>query len=365
MLQCIVAATLVAHTIPLVGCSSPADPDPRAPGKPEYSWTLDTIRYHGATQLFFNNLAGTRDGSVYATASCNSPDFGGKFWRYSDGEWRDIPVDRRAGGPLPDKVVHLSYVAVANGGSRVWMTGERLSWDREKNQSIRHGFLASYDGTKFDEVDVSHTPRTTGIHVIRDDLIYLGVEGPTLYRYDGRDMHPYPLPMPALRELMEEEIRRVSIGSIAGSENRLIVKVFIYYETKVRRVVRLSLTNNETWTMEGLEGLGRYWTSPTGVMYAGEYMGVYRYESGDWVKIHSPMGSVAHVWGHSDRDFWATGPVETVLRCVDGVWEAPVIRLPVHEGYVSWNSGWSTGDEVFISGMPWVESNIVIIAHGK
>jgi hypothetical protein len=129
--------------------------------------------------------------------------------------------------------------------------------------------------------------------------------------------------------------------------------------------VRLSLTNNETWTMEGLEGLGRYWTSPTGVMYAGEYMGVYRYESGDWVKIHSPMGSVAHVWGHSDRDFWATGPVETVQRCVDGVWQAPVIRLPVHEGYVSWNSGWSTGDEVFIPGMPWVESNIVIIAHGK
>jgi len=363
---------LVIATL-LFSCSQPEGPEPPPPVKASFTWRLDTLRPHGASMFVMTDAYGTSDGSVYVSSTGN----GGwreMLWKYSDSVWTPIELNKKYGGPLDGTVSLIGNLDGAE-GNRVWLAGARLRDSLPHPVKLEYGFLASYDGKQFKEINLYYEPMITCLDVVADDDIWFGSHGPWIYHYDGADVRKIALPMQRIEALAGRSSERIAVNWIAALRDEVFAVVSLRYDQGGTTKVQLKLQNGNEWHITDIKsgsdlgtggGMSSFWRSPEGKLYSGGDQ-IYRRDQGVWTPIHRTLISANHVFGASDRDIWAVGTFNNVARCVDGVWRANVFfRIPDVSKSTTWITGWSDGNRVFIVGNPDDDAvDYGVVAHGK
>jgi hypothetical protein len=355
-------------TLLVCACSSPDEPAPPPTVKTEFTWELDTVDYQNTLQLIFNDIHGTASGEVYAVAHCSKA-ARGILWKYSNGEWIDVEVSTEFGGPLQGIVLAL-YSLDGIGNEKVWMVGERVRTENFKQ--VYYGFLASYDGQNFNEVDLYSELRMLTIKVIKDDDIYFGGDAPILYHYNGLRVDQYSLPMDQLVELSEFPFTQTLVTNIVSDGTYIFVQVALDYDQYGMGTALLTFDSKKNWAVrlisvhpDNIPGLTtKLWASSDGTIYTGGY-GIYKFAGGSWVQVASTYNKVISGFGTSDRNIWGIGVLNDVIQLVNGNPHSITIRLPDAHKSIDWINGWTNGDEVFLVGRPWDNTSIGVIAHGR
>lgn len=356
----------------LAACSEPEGPESLPPIKEKFVWQLDTIRYPGAWQFFLHDVFGTADGTIYVTALANVGSRG-MLWKYSDSAWTVIELNRKYGGPLEGQVSFLGQLDGTN-GAKVWMSGTRYRDSLYYPVKLAYGFLASYDGQVFKEVDLFYEPEITCLDVVTDNDLWFGCRGPWIYHYNGQHVQKFQLPIEQITACSGYPIKFMNVSEIASVGGEIIVALYLDYDEYGGGMLQLRFRNQSTWEIleyntgalmswgGGMEG---YWTSKEGTLYSGGDH-VYRYEYGSWTKLYWTELLTHQVFGSSDRDIWGVGVLNNVVRCVDGKWIAnEFFRLPDAYKTTAWLSGWTDGERVFIVGNPDDEMDFGVVAHGR
>ncbi|MFA6234369.1 MAG: hypothetical protein WC824_09355 [Bacteroidota bacterium] len=356
----------------LAGCSEPEGPDPLPPIKEKFEWRLDTIKSPGAWQFRLNDVFGTGDGTVYVAAMGNGG-WRGMLWKYTDSSWTPIELNRKYGGPLDGEVWFVGDLDGTD-GKRLWMAGSRHRDSLYYPVKLAYGFLASYDGQSFKEVDLFYEPELNCLDVVTDNDIWFGCRGPWIYHYDGARVRKFELPMERIEALSEYPIEFISVSEIASVSDEVIVAVYLSYDRYGGGMVQLKFKNKTEWEiadyrtgarMSWSGGMEGFCTSKEGTLYSGgDY--VYRYVHGEWNKLHWTVHLMHRIFGSSDRDIWAVGVLNNVVRCVDGKWISnEFFRIPDAHKTTTWIGGWTDGNTVFIVGNPDDGMDFGVVAHGK
>lgn len=357
----------------LATCSEPEGPEPLPPIKEKFVWRLDTIRYPGASQFVLNDVFGTSDGSVYVAAMGNGG-WRGMLWKYTDSAWTPIELNRKYGGPLDGEVWFIGELDGA-GGNLLWMSGSRHRDSLNYTPKLAYGFLASYDGHEFKEVDLYYEPELTCLDVVKDNDIWFGCRGPWIYHFDGAHVQKFDLPMERIKELSVYPIDIIHVREISRVSDEVIVAVSLSYDRYGAGMVQLRLKGITEWEIADYRtggnktwsgGMTGYWTNPEGNLFSGGDH-VYKYEQGEWQPLYWTVVETYQVFGSSNRDIWAVGQMTNVARCVDGKWISnEFFRIPDAHKTTTWMSGWTDGDRVFIVGNPDEDSmDYGVVAHGK
>ncbi len=360
----------------LAACSEPEGPEPLPPIKEKFTWRLDTIRSPGATQFVLNHITGTGDGAVYLVAMGNAG-LRGMLWKYVDSSWTAIELNSKYGGPLTGLVSHLSDLD-ADGDHLVWMTGSRRrdTLIPPITTVVYYGFLASYDGQSFTEIDLRNEPEMTCLEVVSDRNIWFGGHGPYIYHYNGSHVQKYLLPMDQIGGLSVNPLRSIMISEIVYRGDEVFVAGLLSYDEQLGMgMVSLTLKNETGWMiinysagamMSWAGGMTGLWISPEGDVYSGGDH-VYKYEQGEWRPLYWTVMEMNQVFGSSNRDIWAVGQMTNVARCVDGEWISnEFFRIPDAHKTTSWLDGWTDGDRVFIIGNPDEDTmDYGVVAHGR
>lgn len=360
----------------LLSCSDPEGPEPLPPIKESFEWRLDTIRSPGAWMFVLNDVFGTDDGRVYVSAMGNGG-WRGMLWTLQDSIWVPIELNRKYGGPL-DGEVTMVWNLDGTGGPRIWLAGcrQRDTVKYPVNRKLEYGFLASYDGKSFTEIDLYYERPLSALDVVTDSDIWFGSRGPNIYHYDGVRVSRYMIPVDQIESRAEYPIDNMTISDIAYADNRVFVAVSIIYMNPYGGgTVNLTFYGENQWEIMEFQagsinswagGMDGYWRSPQGTLYSGGDH-IYRWENGAWLPIYRALSWTNEVFGSSDRDIWGVGQMSNVVRGVEGKWKSNVFfRLPDLNKTVSWHSGWTDGNRVFITGNPDYDSmDFGIVAHGK
>jgi hypothetical protein len=259
------------------------------------------------------------------------------------------------------------------------LTGEKSSPDPATGRWIRHGYLASYDGARFTNLDLFDVATTSGVHALRDNLVYFG---------SLRRLCTVPL-----RWKRGEEISASSRVSCPNSRN--ITSAGLRWralpEVNVRLIVTRSASNmalffnsklyisSSRTRAHGRSGYPLFRTSAVSLA-----VGCGRVRRETYIPVRTkafsaskpdhgwrfmnPLGLPSQVFGefrtgisgHPGSAPFITSPkAEMVSRT------SRFRSRPHRKAYVTWLRGWTNGREAFVIGQPWIESDMGIIAHGK
>jgi hypothetical protein len=361
--------SIVFVCLVFVSCSSPDEPNPLPPIKASYEWTIDTVEYAGAGQLLLKDVYGNSNGEVYAVAHCST---GGRglFWHYKVEGWRDIEVNAKYGGPLPETVISINKLDGA-GNANVWLAGARVR--HTPPPTVYYDFLACYDGQTFKVVDLYDGVELTALRVISDNNVYCGGLGTDLYHYNGTTVVKYPLPMEEIGKLSPNPVARVQISDIQETNGAIFVGVHLDYDSHGYGRVLLRFDGRDKWSNElyseggdrlSIGGLAQLWSSQDETVYSGGG-GIFKYDRPSWIQIVQSSWHIIEVFGTGDRNIWGVGIFNTVIRGVDGVYEKVSIPIPNFLNPPDWQDGWTNENDVFILGAPYDTFRFGMIAHGK
>lgn len=353
----------------IVACSD-EEPVKPAPGKRNYTWTIDTIAFPGSIQTLMSRIYGFSAKDVYVVGH-NEIGSQGLMWHYDGDKWSNVTLGVNYGGTIPGAFSLRGITGSSN--HDLWCYGDELV--RRGNRYAGQGILIMYNGTVWSKIPHPDTTEFTS-------MVGLGFQDVMLSDNTGKIWHlkNWFWNKDSVSFPIENKTAsgRFWLASLAGIRYDDIYGIAVYEDEPIRRFDKYfmhydgiswslkdsikywtGLKTDEKWGYRGL------WMSPWGQLFSIGEKSFYRLIGGRWELMKEFSHSIGRCFGTSERNLFIIGftiSSEHLWHFNGQDWQE--IVLPKWSN-VNLLDIWCTEEEVFIVANLYDGIQRSLIIHGK
>lgn len=336
--------------IALVSCKKPTEPvDESKPGRRDYTWTIDTIKFPGSYQTLMLRIWGSSSNDIYLTGFNDVAN--GQMWHFDGEKWSWVRIAKNAGGTLELGFYLHSIFGFAK--DNIWSVGYR------DNLGTTSGYDSSliihYNGVKWEEISISRGNNLFCVWGSCSNDIWAGGANGSVFHYDGISWHKMKFRSD------------ISVFSISGTSPANIYLMgdqnysrppesrynFLFYYTGHEWALvdsiadtNFPLRRNSIWALD-----------KNNIYIAGH--GVFKMNNGSWTKVFSNENSFSTVKGTAPNNLFAVGSFCSVYHYNGNDW----YRFEqFNNPDIFFTDIWTDGTEVFILGS---DGLTTYVFHGK
>jgi len=312
----------------------PLEPkDPR-----EFVWTVDTLRYPGASQIRMRRMHVVNSSDIYVVG--HSDLAVGSVFHWNGKVWEAIDFINLVSP-------YIGIVAAEDvfgfGTHDIWIVGEHSH--RNPNPPPNYldsSFAVHFDGTTWREYTVPRARGLLSVWGAAPDDVWAGGTN-VLLHFDGTAWTQVAVPLP------EGETQLVRISGLSSSDIFMSASAFdtrgpgstayftYHYDGHVLTIVDSAFNSGEFQIARSLKGIGNS-------MYGGG-RGVYRWAGDSWQRLVESDPPIVGLGGPAEDYIFAVGASSTILHSSAGLWQK--INSPVSES-LGFRAVWTDGQEVFM-----------------
>ncbi|KAB2848974.1 MAG: hypothetical protein F9K42_08050 [Ignavibacterium sp.] len=324
-------------------CISGTEPEEKKSIR-EYTWTVDTIAYEGASQTLMYSVWGSSASNVYITGHT---DIGyGKLWRYTGFIWKHIDVFQDVPiGPISLEDVH------GTGSDNVWVVGSRFSTNPAPPPNFLHqSLILQYNGNKWIEHNVKTKSSVYAVHAVTPtDVWACGADG-LVYHYDGNTWDIDTMKVSAPVDGLFQSL------SIAKFDNNIYMMAVKIENSGLNRTDYFYKMGNNTWALQDtfihaagniLKWGSKLYKTSFNKLYSYGEGGIYELEGSEWKNIYSNGTSVTGLYETGEKNILITTSYSKAFYYDGNTWE----EITVLRNTETLFSGvYMDNSEVFITG---------------
>jgi hypothetical protein len=318
------------------------------PGRRDYIWTIDTIKYPDSYQTCMTRIWGSSSTNLYI-AGFNDVSRG-QMWHYAGKKWEPVKLTVDEGGTIQRGFYLTSIFGLS--ANNIWAIGYRMFGLTSETDSC---LIIHFDGAQWTELPIySGSPLIWGWGINSSDIWIGGVNG-TLFHYNGV-------------QWKNTNFRPdIGIYSIYGTDNNDVYLIGDQWDSRQGDSIYNFLYHYDglDWKLvdsvsEAYSPMQRnsVWALDKGNVYiAGN--GIYRKNGSSWEKVLVANTSFSMIRGTSSSNLFAVGLYSSVYHYNGLDWQKfEQINYPS----INFTDVWTDGKEVFILGTDGLTTYVV---HGK
>lgn len=175
----------------LISCKEKGtEPPTFQPGKRNYVWTIDSLRYADSYQTLMYDIWASSPSDVYVVGHNEITSYG-VMYRYDGKYWRDVKLHTSQGGKIN---AGFSLRAIHGFSSdNIYAVGDKLGINDSTQELTHSSLIIHFDGSSWSEMAIERKEDLICIAGYPPNKIWAGGYSGTIYYYDGTKFTIYKL----------------------------------------------------------------------------------------------------------------------------------------------------------------------------
>ncbi len=357
MKKALLITTLTIITTTLFSCNWFTSPESKKNAR-EYTWTVDTLRYPGSSQIHMYSIWASSPENVWVCGHSSSSQ--GNLWHYNGLSWEAIDLFQY----IARSAMSFRWITGFN-DDNIWVVGDRFLSEYDNNGNridyyksivveLRNGIWLEHEINGFPLLDIWGTSR--------NNIWTCGVGG-YIFHFNGSEWKKDSIQISDISDKFNFQLKSLrEFHGILYSQGIKWNQLTGYHTEYLFEKVNNIWTTIDSFTV-GINtprwGGLHFNKTKYGKMYSYGQGGVFRYENGLWTNILMPY-TIRGMSAISENNIICGGDDGNVYHYNGTDWEE--INLP-QTNFIWPHAFWMFNDQVFIANYYSLNSEYITLVY--